>query len=269
MRALVMGSLLLVLGGADSAAADSQPVAVVTSLSGNATLVRTATAGPTVVAPRTRVRPGDRITTAPDSVMRLLLGHAAVATVAGRTEIEISATPSGLRVDLRSGALALAVAPERMLDAGTVELTTPGSRLEITRGVVVAEISDTAQAAGVTARFVSLSASARLSTETDPGAATLEPLSSVAVVHGRPSAPVTVTRAEAERATASLKVPLARAPGMVPLDRERNPGLLRGDDLVSRQGTLRSLATPPSTVVGGSFGSSGGSVGGITPFQRR
>jgi hypothetical protein len=149
MRSRVAASLLGVFmaTAAWPASALAQSAGVVTTLTGQATVAR----GP---AERLQLKFKDdvffrdKVTTAQESVAKLLLGGKALVTVRELSTLTVTEEAQRSTVDLDNGKVALAVARQRMRPGEVVEIRTPNAIAAVRGTVVVVEvIQASAQAA--------------------------------------------------------------------------------------------------------------------------
>jgi hypothetical protein len=138
---LTLASVLLALPC--SAWAEQQPVGVVASLHGVATVVRTAAPEPALLKFRDGVFVRDRISTGEDSLVRILLGGKATVTVRERSILTITEVPGTSTVSLTSGKISVAVVKDRINPGETVQIQTPNAVAAIRGTVVIAEVSET------------------------------------------------------------------------------------------------------------------------------
>src|SRR5262245_35000327 len=132
-----LGALVLtILTPAAEAAASG--AGVVTAVSGQVTVSRTATT-PSPLRFKDEVFLRDRISTAEHSLARLLLDQKALVTVRELSELEITEESGRSTVDLGSGKIAIGVARQRMRPGEIVEIRTQNAVAAIRATVVVAE----------------------------------------------------------------------------------------------------------------------------------
>jgi hypothetical protein len=139
-------------------AAQASKAGVVTTLEGNVTAARAATAQPVALKFKDDVFVNDRVVTGDRSLARLLLGGKAVVTVRERSALTITEVPGRSTIDLDSGKVAVAVAKDKMQPGEQVEVKTPNAVSAVRGTVFVAEIiRSTASAnnaqSGTTANF--------------------------------------------------------------------------------------------------------------------
>ena len=144
MRHLLLATVLVALSPLP-ALAQAQPVGVVTTLTGQATLARTALPAPLVLKFKDDVFERDRISTAEKSIVRVLLGGKAIVTVRELSVVTITEEPGRATVDLASGKIGLSVAKQRMRPGETLEIRTPNAVAAV-RGTVI--VVETAMVAG-------------------------------------------------------------------------------------------------------------------------
>ncbi len=116
--------------------AQTQPVGVVTTLTGQATLARTALPEPLILRFKDDVFERDRISTAEKSIVRVLLGGKAIVTVRELSVVTIIEEPGRATVDLTSGKIGLSVAKQRMRPGESLEIRTPNAVAAV-RGTVI------------------------------------------------------------------------------------------------------------------------------------
>jgi hypothetical protein len=144
MRRLVLATLLVALSPLP-ALAQAQPVGVVTTLTGQATLARTALPAPLALKFKDDVFERDRISTAEKSIVRVLLGGKAIVTVRELSVVTITEEPGRATVDLASGKIGVSVAKQRMRPGESLEIRTPNAVAAV-RGTVITV--ETAMVAG-------------------------------------------------------------------------------------------------------------------------
>ncbi|HJR00778.1 MAG TPA: FecR family protein [Methylomirabilota bacterium] len=140
MRILVVATLLVALSPLP-ALAQTQPVGVVTTLTGQATLARTALPAPVALRFKDDVLERDRISTGEKSIVRVLLGGKAVVTVRELSVVTITEEPGRAVVDLTSGKIGLSVAKQRMRPGETLEIHTPNAVAAVRGTVITVETS--------------------------------------------------------------------------------------------------------------------------------
>ena len=113
IRILLLATLVVALSPLP-ALAQAQPVGVVTTLTGQATLARTALPQPVALKFKDDVFERDRISTGEKSIVRVLLGGKAIVTVRELSVVTITEEPGRAVVDLASGKIGVAMAKPRM-----------------------------------------------------------------------------------------------------------------------------------------------------------
>lgn len=144
MRSLLLATLLVALSPLPLLA-QTQPVGVVTTLTGQATLARTAVPAPLILKFRDDVFERDRISTAEKSIVRVLLGGKAIVTVRELSVVTITEEPGRATIDLTSGKIGVSVAKQRMRPGEALEIRTPNAVAAVRGTVITAE---TAMVAG-------------------------------------------------------------------------------------------------------------------------
>jgi len=144
MSALMLATLLVALSPLP-VLAQTQPVGVVTTLTGQATLARTAIPEPLILKFKDDVFERDRISTAEKSIVRVLLGGKAIVTVRELSVVTITEEPGRATIDLTSGKIGVSVAKQRMRPGEALEIRTPNAVAAVRGTVITAE---TAMVAG-------------------------------------------------------------------------------------------------------------------------
>jgi len=144
MRILTLAALVVALSPLPLFA-QTQAVGVVTTLTGQATLARTAIPEPLILKFRDDVFERDRISTAEKSIVRVLLGGKAIVTVRELSVVTITEEPGRATIDLTSGKIGVSVAKQRMRPGEALEIRTPNAVAAVRGTVITAE---TAMVAG-------------------------------------------------------------------------------------------------------------------------
>jgi hypothetical protein len=144
MRSRMLATLLVALSPLP-VLAQTQPVGVVTTLTGQVTLARTAVPEPLILKFRDDVFERDRISTAEKSIVRVLLGGKAIVTVRELSVLTITEEPGRATIDLTSGKIGVAVVKQRMRPGESLEIRTPNAVAAVRGTVITAE---TAMVAG-------------------------------------------------------------------------------------------------------------------------
>jgi len=163
-----LGALLLAVL-APSAHAAASGAGVVTAVTGEVTVSRTATT-PAPLRFKDEVFLKDRITTAEHSLARLLLDRKALVTVRELSELEITEQAGRSTVDLGAGKLAIGVVRQRMRPGEIVEIRTQNAVAAIRGTVVVAENLPVPPGAPPESRIHVLSGYVDITPRNNPGA---------------------------------------------------------------------------------------------------
>jgi FecR-like protein len=205
--------LLLVcpaLAWAQSAGEPSRNVGVVTTLAGNATVVRAALPGPQPLRFKDNVFLRDRITTAERSIVRVLLGGKALVTVRELSALTITEDIGRSTIDLSSGKIAMGILRQRMRPGEVIEIRTPNAIAAIRGTVLVVELipepGGSSGAPRYTTKVSVLHGLVEVSDPKNPGAppAQVGTLESWSRTGSDPSALVPMSPAAAEQAFAGL-----------------------------------------------------------------
>jgi len=133
-------AIILAVGPAD-ASAQAQPVGAIAALVGQGTVIHVAAVERAPAKLRDEIFVRDRIETAEQSVIRVLMGGRITVTIRERSIVTITDDPMRSRVDLQSGTLAFKV-HEGGLRAGEVaEILTPNAVTAIRGSLVIAQVS--------------------------------------------------------------------------------------------------------------------------------
>jgi hypothetical protein len=137
----------------------AQRAGVVTILEGQATVKRVALPDPIPLKFKDDVFVRDRVETGEKSLVRMLLGGAALVTIRARSVATITEIPGKSTINLDSGKISLAVARDKLRPGDSLEIRTVNAVAAIRGTVVVAEVhrasSDAASSAqqAVTTNF--------------------------------------------------------------------------------------------------------------------
>ena len=125
-----------------AAAAQSDGSAgVVTTVNGDATLIRAATAvAPASLRMRDEIFVRDRIHTQERSLVRVLLGGKALITVRELSALTITEEARRVTVDLQSGKIGVAVVKSRMRPGEVIEIRSPNATAAVRGTVFVVEV---------------------------------------------------------------------------------------------------------------------------------
>ncbi len=168
MRVLnVVVSFAVLVCTASPAAAQALKAGIVTTLEGNVTATRAA-AAPVALKFKDDVFVQDRITTAEQSLARMLLGGKAVVTVRERSVLTITEVPGRSTIEIDSGKFALAVARERMRPGEVIEIRTPNAVAGVRGSVIVTDVESPAGAPTVASSLYVLQGSLTDAQARDP-----------------------------------------------------------------------------------------------------
>ena len=221
ITALVSSMVMAALSLGLPAPAPAQVVkaGIVTTLRGTATVAR-GTADQAPLRFRDDVYVEDRITIGDESLARILLGGKAVVTVRERSQLKITETALTSTIEITGGKIALAVDKSRMKPGESVEIRTPNAVAAIRGTIVMAEVEAPAVPGhDVATRFTLLTGIVDV-TLLDPSTGrasgpglTLKPMQTVSITGSTPpSAPRSLSRAEAQAIAGGYAVPLKEPP---------------------------------------------------------
>jgi hypothetical protein len=126
----------------------AQRAGLVTTLEGHVTVKRSALPQPVPLKFKDDVFVHDRVETGDKSLVRLLLGGAALVTIRARTVATITETPGKSTINLDSGRIAVAVARDKLRKGDLLEIRTLNALAGIRGTVVVADVSRASAQAG-------------------------------------------------------------------------------------------------------------------------
>lgn len=183
---------------------------VVTTLRGEATLVRVTLTQPLALRTHDDVLVHDRISTRERSLVHVLLGNRALLTVRELSVLTITDGAAHATVDLGSGKVGLAVARQLMRPGAVIELQTPNVVVGVRGTVLVVEIvpagsgAQPASSSAITTKVSLLHGSVDVSLRNDPTVAPVHLNSHQAVeVSGNALGPVRSLSPEAVAAATS------------------------------------------------------------------
>ena len=141
-KIFAMAAALLCAGLPAVAAAQSEGSAgIVTTVNGDATLIRAATAArPVSLQMRDEIFVRDRIHTQPHSLVRVLLGGKALITVRELSILTVTEEAGRVTVDLQSGKIGVAVVKGRMRPGEVIEIRSPNATAAVRGTVFVVEV---------------------------------------------------------------------------------------------------------------------------------
>ena len=147
--AAVSGVLALLLSPSLAPGQTGQGLGVISTISGQATISRTSVPQPVPLQFKDSVFDRDRISTAENSTVRVLMGGKALVTVRELSILTITEQLSRSTVDLQSGKIALGVVQQRMRPGESIEVKTHNAVAAVRGTVIVVEIvRASAQATG-------------------------------------------------------------------------------------------------------------------------
>ncbi len=135
-------------------AAWAQGAGVVTTLSGHASVARAALPAPAALKFKDSVFVRDRISTAENSLLRVLLAGKALVTVRELSVFTVTEEAGRSAVDLDSGKVAFGLVPQRLRPGESYEIRTPNAVAAVRGTVVVAEVVRRSSQAGQAAPAV-------------------------------------------------------------------------------------------------------------------
>ena len=149
-KIFAMAAVLLCAGLPAVAAAQSEESAgVVTTVNGDATLIRAvAAARPVSLQMRDEIYLRDRIHTQPRSLVRVLLGGKALVTVRELSVLTVIEEAGRVTVDLHSGKIGVAVVKGRMRPGEVIEIRSPNATAAVRGTVFVVEVDPVKPGAG-------------------------------------------------------------------------------------------------------------------------
>ena len=153
-------------------------VGVVTTLQGQATVVHVASTTSTPLKFRDSIFERDRINTAENSIVKVLMGGRAVVTVRELSVLTITEDLGRTTINLESGKIAVSVAKQRMQPGEKLEVHTPNAVAAVRGTVFVVEVSrQGAQAGGgnlgAATQVTSVTGSVEVSPSNNPANAAL------------------------------------------------------------------------------------------------
>lgn len=232
---LAMAAATACVGPVLAAAQSDGNAGVVTTVNGDATLIR-AVAQPVSLRMRDEIFARDRIQTRERSLVRVLLGGKALITVRELSVLTVTEQEGRVTVDLQSGKVGVAVVKARMRPGEVIEIRSPNATAAVRGTVFVVEVDpmqpgQSGAAPATTTRVHLFHGALDVSARLDPGHATvrLAELQSV-VVAGNTLGPVKpISRDAVAALTADLNPQQAQTPsapneftgGLVAREQER------------------------------------------------
>src|SRR5215831_1612386 len=144
----VLGVALAVSLTSIPAAAQTSPVGIVTTLQGQATVAHVANSSTLPLKFKDSIFERDRINTAENSIVKVLMGGRAVVTVRELSVLTITEDLGGTTINLESGKIAVAVAKQRMKPGEKLEVHTPNAVAAVRGTVFVVEVARQGAQAG-------------------------------------------------------------------------------------------------------------------------
>jgi FecR-like protein len=140
-KIFVMAAALLCASPVPAAAEPEESAGVVTTVNGDATLLRAvAVAQPVSLRMRDEIFLRDRIQTRERSLVRVLLGGKALITVRELSVLTVIEEAGRVTVDLQSGKVGVAVVKARMRPGEVIEIRTPNATAAVRGTVFVVEV---------------------------------------------------------------------------------------------------------------------------------
>ena len=268
-KIFAMVAALVSISPVIASAQSDDSAGVVTTVNGDATLIRAVAATrPVSLRMRDEIFVRDRIQTRERSLVRVLLGGKALITVRELSVLTVTEEAGRVTVDLQSGKVGVAVVKARMRPGEIIEIRSPNATAAVRGTVFVVEVDpmQPGQAGGAPATTTrvhlfhgALDVSARL----DPAQPTvrLAELQSVVVAGNSLGAVKPISRDAVATLTADLKPRQVAAPDA--------PGEFTGGLVAREQGRAVMLATallapPPSAPIQGTLNNVKGTVNGVT-----
>jgi len=137
----VLGVALAVSLTSIPAAAQTSPVGIVTTLQGQATVAHVASSSTLPLKFKDSIFERDRINTAENSIVKVLMGGRAVVTVRELSVLTITEDLGRTTVNLESGKIAVSVAKQKMKPGETLEVHTPNAVAAVRGTVFVVEVA--------------------------------------------------------------------------------------------------------------------------------
>jgi autotransporter-associated beta strand protein len=213
VRTITAFVLLVVLWPTLVMALPLQEAGIVTTLSGKASVTRVSLPQTLPLHFKDPLYLGDKISTAEDSIVRVLLGGKALVTVRELSVFSITEKVGKSIVNLGHGKISLAVARQRMNQGESVEVRTPNAVAAVRGTVLVVEVEPAPTAAAtpgpaVTSSTVTvIKGTVTVGTLNAPNSVTVGALQSVKVVGQTVGAVQGISPAMAAQVLKNLKAP--------------------------------------------------------------
>src|SRR5215470_11787825 len=136
------------LASMPATAQTATPVGIVTTLQGQATVAHVASSSTLPLKFKDSIFERDRINTAENSIVKVLMGGRAVVTVRELSVLTITEDLGGTTINLESGKIAVAVAKQRMKPGEKLEVHTPNAVAAVRGTVFVVEVARQGAQAG-------------------------------------------------------------------------------------------------------------------------
>jgi hypothetical protein len=213
MKILTVAAALVCASPVLATAQSDESAGVVTTVNGDATLLRAvAAARPVSLRMRDEIFVRDRIQTRERSLVRVLLGGKALITVRELSVLTVTEDAGRVTVDLQSGKIGVAVVKARMRPGEIIEIRTPNATAAVRGTVFVVDVDPTPpeQSAGgqtATTRVHLFHGALDVSARLDPSNPTvrLAELQSVVVTGNALGAVKPISRDAVASLTADLK----------------------------------------------------------------
>jgi len=266
-KIFVMAAALLCASPVLAAAEPEESAGVVTTVNGDATLLRAvAVAQPVSLRMRDEIFLRDRIQTRERSLVRVLLGGKALITVRELSVLTVIEEAGRVTVDLQSGKVGVAVVKARMRPGEVIEIRTPNATAAVRGTVFVVEVDPMQPGqpggAATTTRVHLFHGALDVSARLDPNNATvrLAELQSVVVAGNVLGSVKPISRDAVATLTADLKPQQVQVPDA--------PSELTGGLVAREQGravmlAATLLAPTPTAPVQGVLKNVKGTVNGL------
>jgi hypothetical protein len=267
-KIFVMAAALLCASPVLAAAEPEESAGVVTTVNGDATLLRAvAAAQPVSLQMRDEIFVRDRIQTRERSLVRVLLGGKALITVRELSILTVTEEAGRVTVDLQSGKVGVAVVKARMRPGEVIEIRTPNATAAVRGTVFVVEVDpmqpgQPGGAPATTTRVHLFHGALDVSARLDPNNATvrLAELQSVVVAGNVLGSVKPISRDAVATLTADLKPQQVQVPDA--------PSEFTGGLVAREQGravmlAAALLAPTPTAPVQGTLNNVTGTVNGL------
>ena len=268
-KIFAMAAALICVSPVLASAQSDESAGVVTTVNGDATLVRAmAATQPVALRMRDEIFVRDRIQTRERSLVRVLLGGKALITVRELSVLTVTEEAGRVTVDLQSGKVGVAVVKARMRPGEIIEIRSPNATASVRGTVFVVEVDpmqpgQAGSAAATVTRVHLFHGALDVSARLDPSNPTvrLAELQSVVVAGNQLSSVKPISRDAVATLTADLKPRQVRPPDA--------PSEFTGGLVTREQGRAVMLATallapPPTAPVQGALKNVRGTVNGVT-----